>query len=425
MILQRVFLVSLLSVASGFSSVTHAATNPLEQSVLKHYADIAQAGYSDSLATAKLLEKAVNQLVVQPTTKNLNLARQAWFASRVPYQQTEVFRFGNPIVDDWEGKVNAWPLDEGLIDYVATSYGEASDANNLYSANIIANKELLLSGNTIDISNITPELLSDTLHEVDDVEANVVTGYHAIEFLLWGQDLNGTNAGAGNRPVSDFDTVNCTGGNCDRRIKFLQTAVELLLTDLEWMTNQWGSTGEARQNIENVESSAGLGVILTGMGSLSYGELAGERMKLGLILHDPEEEHDCFSDNTHNSHYYDALGIQNVYTGRYLRTNGTLLEGPSIADLVSAKNPEADNMLLSKLDLTMSKMQILVDTAINGEAYDQMIGSGNIVGNAKVQAAISALTEQTKAIGAVAVVLGLNTLDIEGSDSLDSPQSVQ
>jgi putative iron-regulated protein len=191
------------------------------------------------------------------------------------------------------------------------------------------------------------------------------------------------------------------------------------------MSNQWGATGEARANIENNDSSAGLAVILTGMGSLSYGELAGERMKLGLILHGPEEEHDCFSDNTHYSHYYDALGIQNVYTGRYLRTNGKLLEGPSIADLVLAKNPEADNMLLSKLDSTISKMQILVDTAINGEAYDQMIGSGNTVGNAKVQAAISALTEQTKAIGAAAVVLGLNSLDIEGSDSLDSPQSIQ
>jgi putative iron-regulated protein len=424
MVLQRILLASLLSVAAGFSGLAHAVTSPTEQAVLKHYADIAQAGYSDSLVTAKVLEKAVDQLVERPTAQNLDIARKAWIASRVPYQQTEVFRFGNPIVDDWEGKVNAWPLDEGLIDYVATSYGEASDENNLYSANIIANKKLLLSGNTIDISDITPALLSDTLHEVDDVEANVVTGYHAVEFLLWGQDLNGTNAGAGNRPVSDFDTVNCTGGNCDRRIQFLQTAVKLLITDLEWMTNQWGATGEARANIENVESSAGLAVILTGMGSLSYGELAGERMKLGLMLHDPEEEHDCFSDNTHYSHYYDALGVQNVYTGRYLRVNGELLEGPSIADLVLKKNAEADNTLLAKLDSTMGKMQILVDTAINGEAYDQMIGSGNSSGNAKVQAAITALTEQTKAIGAVATVLGFQSLDIAGSDSLDSPESI-
>ena len=60
----------------------------------------------------------------------------------------------------------------------------------------------------------------------------------------------------------------------------------------------------------------GLSTILIGMGSLSYGELAGERMKLGVMLHDPEEENDCFSDNTHASHYNDARGIRNVYPGR-------------------------------------------------------------------------------------------------------------
>ncbi|MFT4650349.1 MAG: putative iron-regulated protein, partial [Flavobacteriales bacterium] len=185
-----------------------------------------------------------------------------------------------------------------------------------------------------------------------------------------------------------------------------------------------GAKGEARATLIDAEPNAGLAAILTGMGSLSYGELAGERMKLGLMLHDPEEEHDCFSDNTHYSHYYDALGVQNVYTGRYLRVNGKVLEGPSIADLVLAKKPEADKVLLTKLDSTMSKMQILVDTASNGEAYDQMIGSGNSLGNAKVQAAITALTEQTKAISAVAIVLGLDSLDIEGSDSLDSPESI-
>jgi len=424
MILKRVFLVSILSVASVFSSIAHSGTNPTEQSVLEHYANIAQAGYSDSLTTAKLLEKAVDQLVDKPTLKNLNVARQAWVVSRAPYQQTEVFRFGNPIVDDWEGKVNAWPLDEGLIDYVATNYGDVSEENNLYSANIIANTSLQLSGRTIDTSDITPALLSDTLHEVDDVEANVATGYHAIEFLLWGQDLNGTKAGAGNRPVGDYDTQNCTGGNCERRIQFIQSALQLLITDLEWMVNQWGPTGEARAAVLDAESNVGLAMILTGMGSLSYGELAGERMKLGLMLHDPEEEHDCFSDNTHYSHYYDALGIQNVYTGRYQRINGKLLEGPSLADLVNAKSPRADKALLTKLDLTMSKMQILVNTAINGEAYDQMIGSGNSEGNAKVQAAIFALTEQTKAIGAVAIALGLDSLDIEGSDSLDNPKLI-
>ena len=89
--------------------------------VIDTYADIAQAGYEDSLITARALQEAVAALVADPSEATLAAARTAWLAARDPYQQTEVYRFGNPIVDDWEGKVNAWPLDEGLIDYVDTS----------------------------------------------------------------------------------------------------------------------------------------------------------------------------------------------------------------------------------------------------------------------------------------------------------------
>ena len=183
---------------------------PRENAVLAHYADLAHAKYEDSLITAQALQKAVDELVVSPTKTNLEAARDAWKAARVPYQQTEAFRFGNAIVDDWEGKVNAWPLDEGLIDYVAGAYGSDSDENPYYTANVIANHKLELSGEIIDASVIDERLLGEALHEVDEVEANVATGYHAIEFLLWGQDLNGTGPGAGNRPASDFDPENCS-----------------------------------------------------------------------------------------------------------------------------------------------------------------------------------------------------------------------
>ena len=123
-----------------------------------------------------------------------------------------MYRFGNAIVDDWEGRVNAWPLDEGLIDYVDASYGADSDENDLYAVNVIANPELVVNGRAIDATMLTPALLSETLHEAEGVEANVATGYHAIEFLLWGQDLNGTEAGSGARPATDFDPEDCTGG---------------------------------------------------------------------------------------------------------------------------------------------------------------------------------------------------------------------
>lgn len=397
---------------------------PQGQDVIEHYTVLAHAVYEDSLTTARDLQKAVDQLITKPSEQNLNQARMAWKAARVPYQQSEVYRFGNAIVDDWEGKVNAWPLDEGLIDYVASSYGAESEENPAYRANVIASTSLTFSGSTIDTLNITKDLLANTLHELGGVEANVATGYHAIEFLLWGQDLNGTGPGTGNRPASDFDPNNCSWKNCGRRAAYLKTVTDLLVDDLSWMVAQWAPGGDAREGLLGGSIQEGLSTIITGMGSLSYGELAGERMQLGLLLHDPEEEHDCFSDNTHNSHYYDALGIRNIYLGEYRRIDQTLVSGPSLSNLVAAASAEVDENLRGQLDTTMAAMQVLVKNAESGEAYDQMIGPGNQSGNAKVQAAIDALTMQTLGIEKVVSTLQLASIEFEGSDSLDDPEAV-
>ena len=410
--------------ACTVAATTEQAASTPEGDVLSHYADLAHAKYEDSLITARALQGAVNHFIVEPTEANLATAKDAWLAARVPYQQSEVYRFGNAIVDDWEGKVNAWPLDEGLIDYVATSYGTKSEENPGYTANVVASSSFTFSGETIDASAITKELLGETLHELGGVEANVATGYHAIEFLLWGQDLNGTGPGAGARPASDFDRANCSAGDCERRAAYLRTATDLLIDDLEWMTAQWAPGGEAREGLVGGDASQGIATIFTGMGSLSYGELAGERMQLGLLLHDPEEEHDCFSDNTHASHYYDALGIRNVYLGTYERIDGSVVDGPSVSDLVAAASPDADAALRTRLEATMAAMGEVVAAAEGGEAYDQQIGEGNPAGNARVQAAIDALTEQTSAIEGAVAALNLAAIDFEGSDSLDDPEAV-
>lgn len=413
-------------VSMGILSMSTAvfAGDDVKIAVLENYADIAQAGYEDSLTAAYAMGDTIDMLLASPSEATLQAARQAWREARVPYMQTEVYRFGNAIVDDWEGKVNAWPLDEGLIDYVDTgSYGNESDENTFYTANVVANTDLEFSGQTIDASEINKTLLEESLQEADGNEANVATGYHAIEFLLWGQDLNGTGPGAGNRPATDFDIDNCTNGNCDRRATFLKTATELLLDDLEWMATQWQEGGEAR-SILMADVDAGINTIFTGMGSLSYGELAGERMKLGLLLHDPEEEHDCFADNTHFSHYYDALGIKNVFEGTYTRIDGSVVSGPGVAALLSTIAPDVEKELRAKIDATMSTMQVLVDNASDGEAYDQMIGEGNSSGNQAVQAAIDALVAQTKSLDKAVASLGLNKIEFEGSDSLDAPEKV-
>jgi putative iron-regulated protein len=417
--IRRLLTTTALAAALGSGAQAQTATD-----VLDTYADIAAAKYEDSLIAARALEDAVTALIEAPSAETLQAARAAWLEARVPYQQTEVYRFGNPIVDDWEGRVNAWPLDEGLIDYVEGAYGGPTDENQLAALNVIANPTFTLSGAEIDASAITPALLQDTLHEVDGIEANVATGYHAIEFLLWGQDLNGHGDGAGDRPWTDFAQDDaCTGGNCDRRAEYLAAATALLVSDLEWMAAQWAEGGGARSNVM-ADEQAGLSAILTGMGSLSYGEQAGERMRLGLMLNDPEEEHDCFSDNTHNSHYYDGLGIQNVYLGEYVRIDGTLVSGPSLSDLVAADNPDLDAEMRTRLMETMMALGRIKTAAEAGFAYDEMLARGNEAGERLIMGGVDALIAQTRSIERIVADLGLGGIEFEGSDSLDNPSAV-
>ncbi|WP_103762565.1 imelysin family protein [Roseovarius confluentis] len=417
--LRTVLTTTAIATAMSGPALAQSATE-----VLDTYADIAEANYGDSLEAARVLQDAVNALIETPSADTMAAAREAWLEARVPYQQTEVFRFGNPIVDDWEGKVNAWPLDEGLIDYVDGAYGGPTDANQLAALNVIANPTFTLSGQEIDATEITPDLLENTLHEVDGIEANVATGYHAVEFLLWGQDLNGHDDGAGNRPWTDYAQGDaCTNDNCDRRADYLSAATDLLVSDLEWITAQWAEGGEARDTLM-ADEQAGLSAILTGMGSLSYGETAGERMRLGLMLNDPEEEHSCFADNTHNDHYYNGVGIRNIYLGRYVRTDGTTVSGPSLSDLVAARNPELDTEMRSRLADAVLALGRIKTAAEAGFAYDEMLARGNEGGEALIMGGVDGLVGQTRSIERVVAELELGGIEIEGSDSLDNPSAV-
>lgn len=416
-----------LSVGSAHAAIDKAA-------VVKTYADLAQAQYEDALSAAKRLQEAVNALVAKPGAETLRAARHAWLDARVPYQQTEALRFGNPVVDAWEGRVNAWPLDEGMIDYVDASYGTDSDSNAYYVVNVIASDAISVGGKSVDTRVINAELLSEVLHEADGNEANVATGYHAIEFLLWGQDLNGSGPApedrkgtpqerhAGNRPHTDFDPAHCTGGHCQRRATYLSVVTQMLVDDLQEMADSWRD-GAARSEVQT-DPQQGLIAMLTGLGSLSYGELAGERMKLGLMLHDPEEEHDCFSDNTHNSHYYNQVGMMNVYQGRYKRIDDSVVDGASLSQLVAEKDAALNNEVLARMQDTYQAMLAMKQRAETVETYDQMIAQGNVQGNAVVQAAIDALVAQTRSFERVIAALELGNIELEGSDSLDSPDAV-
>ncbi|AIZ33900.1 imelysin family protein [Pseudomonas parafulva] len=403
--------------ASTAASAPAAVDEAAAKAVVKQYADMVHAVYSDSLSTAKHLQTAIDAFLAQPNDDTLKAAKQAWVDSRVPYLQSEAFRFGNTIIDDWEGQVNAWPLDEGLIDYVDKSYEHAL-GNPAANANIIANPEIQVGEDKIDVKDITPEKLA-SLNELGGSEANVATGYHAIEFLLWGQDLNGTGPGAGNRLASDYlEGPGATGGHNDRRRAYLKAVTDLLVSDLQEMVDNWAPNvaDNYRASLEAEPVKDGLRKMLFGMGSLSLGELAGERMKVSLEANSPEDEHDCFSDNTHWSHFYDAKGIRNVYLGEYTRPDGSKVSGPSLSSLVAKIDPATDATLKADLQDTEAKIQVIVDHALKGEHYDQLIAADNAAGNQIVRDAIAALVKQTGAIEQAAGKLGIDNLNPDTAD---------
>jgi len=403
---KKPLLVAISATLLSFSSLSVQAKDVTVQDVKENYTTIALASFSDSLNTAKKLKLAVDAFVANPTEASFKSTKEAWLNSRVPYGQTEVFRFGNPNVDDWEGQVNAWPLDEGLIDYVASSY-EHEDGNEFAAANVVAGKE------KIDIA------LLESFHEKGGSEANVATGYHAIEFLLWGQDLNKDPKAAGTRSHTDYvKGAACTNGNCERRGEYLQVASQLLINNLQDMVADWQpEKANYRKEFMELNDGEALRRMLFGMGSLSLGELAGERINVALLAHSQEDEHSCFSDNTHTDIAENARGIKNIFTGHYKKVDGTEIKGASLAKLVALKDQALSDALTTKLNSTESSIDLIVKAAESGEHFDQQISSGNEKGNARIKAAIEALRTQTVDIEAVAKTLGVSDLNSETSES--------
>ena len=409
------------------------------------YANMAHAAYKDSLETAKALQTAVETYVATPTQANLDAAKAAYKAARQPYSQTEIFRFDEGFVtanderaigsvDGWEGQVNAWPLDEALIDYVSDSYeGEYNSQDN-----IINSDSITVGSIKQDTSKITPELLAE-MNEIGGSEANVTTGYHAIEFMLWGQDTNGVSAGAGNRPVTDYvteagqctsgDTVNEDANICERRGEFLTAATQLLVDDLTAMEAQWQPESEntLRSDLIARKYDNGLRQIMYQMGSLALGELASERMQVAFVTGSTEDEHECFSDLTHLSYANNARGIQNVFNGSYKTVAGKTVGGYGIKNyLVDSGHKEAADKLAADFKKVEDAFNVLVEKGEKEDIkIDQMIAT---VGQASkegisaeeqntrrgwIEAGINSLQQLTDGIENAAKAVGIDNLDAD------------
>ncbi len=301
----------------GNGGPTPPIVDQVEKSaVMATYANLVFQNYQDSYDAAKLLQTAINTFVADPTEVNFEAARTAWKAAREPYGQTEAFRFASGPIDDNdgpEGLLNAWPLDENYVDYV-----EGADLSG------IINDPLTFP--TIDKTTL------EGLNEVGG-ESNISVGYHAIEFLLWGQDNSDPSEKiSGLRPYTDF-VDGGTAANQARRRDYLTVCAELLLDHLQLMLDEWKPDGTYRPTFLALDGDTALKNILTGISTLAKSELAGERVFVAYDNQDQEDEHSCFSDNTHRDLRLNLAGIANVFRGSYASVSGASLE-----DLIAEKD---------------------------------------------------------------------------------------
>lgn len=349
------------------------------EDAVETYARGVHAAYSASLASAQDMDDAIDTFLANPTPATLEGAKRAWLIARDDYGPTEAFRFyGGPIDDPetgTEGLINAWPLDEGYIDYVE---GNAT-------------------AGIINDPGTYPTIDADLIVSLNEVggEANVSTGWHAIEFLLWGQDLTGDGPGA--RPVSDYTTAD----HADRRATYLAVATDQLVDHLQELVDAWApGGGNYRAEFEALDAAEALRLAITGAGELSRGELAGERMNVAYEARSQEDEHSCFSDNTHADIVGNAVGVAMVLEANYpLGVTGT-----SILDVVA----EADADLADRLRAELAAS--IVATRAIPAPFDQHLTedvSDDDPGRSSVLAAIELLEDQTDTIVAAADAIGV------------------
>jgi putative iron-regulated protein len=414
--------------AAGTSGVSNFVTR---EDVIITNANIAYAAYSDSLFAAITLRDSLATFVATPTSTNFVAAKESWKASREPYGQTEVYRFrGGPIDTNAdgseggvEGAVNAWPLGEAVIDYIAGQVDGDDGIATLEGTNIIAGTA------TID------KALLEGLFEKNG-DADVTTGYHAIEFLLWGQDLNNDLTGAGvrdntpgQRPVSDYALDGaCTSGagntitevTCQRRGQYLMLAADILIEDLTTVVNAWEPKSGSHYKTFVAGGDESLGLILEGMGRLSYGELGSERINIALINNSQEDEHSCFSDNTHRDIFLNAKGVQNAFNAKYTRIDGEVIEGASIYDLLVTEGGHVlANKLRGSLEATMSAAAVIDTKAKMGIPFDVLTATD--IEQPNVVAVIAGLVTQTDDIEQVINALGVTAGDLkqDGSTTIE------
>jgi putative iron-regulated protein len=339
------------------------------------YIDLAFKSYEKAADDAKLLQAAVDAFLDAPSDDTLKAARQAWLAARPAYLKTEAFRFYGGPIDAVESEINAWPVNEAYIDSVR---GKAD-------AGLVNDPSVKLDVDTLE-----------GLNQKQD-EADVTIGWHAVEFLLWGQDESAT--GPGNRPYTDYIAGQAS---TDRRRQYLKLVTHQLAKELHDLEESWEfeEANSYANAFKALPPREAVGRMVNGLAILAGYELMSERMGVALDSGDQEDEQSCFSDSTKSDFVYDLVGIRQVWTGD---TEDKSRAG--LNDLVKAIDPA----LATQVDTALANAEIRI--AALGDPWDQVLAAPKgSPARLAAEDAVTALQHLGDAFSAVGKKLGVLVL---------------
>lgn len=372
-----------------------AGERTLSMRALENYADLAYAVYGDANDSANALLAEIDRFLARPSPEGMKQAREAWIASRLSYQQSEVFRFYDGPIDRVESLVNTWPIDESFVEL-----GSAPGKPGI-----------------VEDSRAYPEISTALLEQLNmkEGETSISTGYHVVEYLLWGRDTRAD--GPGDRAFNDYvvdAAIPSKKGQkpaqpagepvAVRRARYLRAATELLTKHLGRVREDWapGNPENYRGRFLRLPPTSALGLVIKGMGALSGPELSGERLTTPYETKDQENEHSCFSDTTTLDIVNNAVGIENVCLGRYRREHGEALQGVGICDVIAHRDAALGQRLKRELAASVGAARRIpapFDTAI--------LGADDAPGRKAIRVTIDALQRQTETLAQVAATFDI------------------
>lgn len=365
---------------------------PTVDAVLANYSANLYAAYGDAVTDQATFDAQLQTFLGAPTDDALASLRTAWLASRAHYMLTEGARFYSGPIDADDGNpeafINSWPLDEAYIDYTTNKATNTVDE----TSGFINHPDLMatITVDAIDAAN------------AQGGDDNISDGYHAEEFLLWGQALQ--DVGPGQRPSSDYLLTGSPRKNADRRQAYLKTSSLGITQHLTAVRDAWAPTADYRVKFQQ-GGLASVALALTGLGRFSKGELAGERINAPYASKSRRDQHDCFSSQTLVDYTRDAQGIQMIYMGTY-GTN----KGAAIADLVRAANPQLETQIETQIQQSITLMQ-----AIPAPFEASIVGDDSAPGRHAILAVINSLKTQGDLFAQAAAALG-QTIQVPDSN---------